>query len=225
MKYPLFLAAILPAYCQVTVQFAPEPMAVLQSVNVKNVGLWTVRACTTGPSVTLAEERFYMAAPPQIHLIGSDRARLVVMAGAKRSKKAIAAEWIGWGLMGATALTGFGPISATQSVVAALAMGSSIAGGVKSRLESGAPDLSPFIGQMLSGPVSIPTGGCVTRVAFAAKMKNPQPATVTIDVPAFFGQASPSPAYTLPPASWTERLPITVNTPAKGEMLYHAQDN
>lgn len=179
MKYLLFLASILPCWCQVQVQFAPEPMAVLKAVNVQNAGLWTVRACAD-TATTLPEERFYMAAPPQIHLIGSERAKLIVMAGPRKSKKAVAAEWIGWGLMGATALTGFGPISATPRVVAGLAMGSGLATAVKTKLEAGAPDLTPFLGQMLSGPISIPAGGCVTRVVFASKMKNPQPVTVTI---------------------------------------------
>lgn len=179
MRYLLFLAAIMPCWCQVTVQFAPEPMAVLQAVNVKNVGLWTVRACSE-TAITLPEERLYMAAPPQVHLIGSDRAKLIIMAGPRKSKKAVAAEWIGWGLMGATALTGFGPISATPRVVAGLAMGSGLATTVQSKLTADAPDMTPFIGQMLNGPVSIPAGGCITRVAFASKMKNPQPVTVTI---------------------------------------------
>lgn len=179
MKFLIALLA-LPLAAQVTVQFSPEPMAVLESVHVRNVGLWSIRACSDGPAVTIAEERFYMAAPPQLHLIGSDRARLVIMAGARRSKKAVAAELIGWGLMGATALTGFGPISATPRVVAGLAMGSGLAGSIKTRLEGAAPDVSPFVAKMLAGPVSIAAGGCETRVVFAAKMKNPQPVTVTI---------------------------------------------
>lgn len=170
----------LPLTAQVTVQYTPEPMAVLESVHVRNVGLWSIRACNDGAeAVALSEERLYIAAPG-IRLISSNRARLVVIAGAKRSKKAIAAEWIGWGLMGATALTGFGPISATQSVVAGLAMGGGFASAVKTRLESAAPDISPFVADLLSGPVSIPVGGCVSRIVFAAKAKNPQPVTVTI---------------------------------------------
>lgn len=196
MRFLLALLA-LPLAAQVTVQYSPEPMAVLESVHVRNVGLWTIRACADS-AVTLPEERFYMAAPPQLHLIGSDRARLVIMAGAKRSKKAVAAEWIGWGLMGATALTGFGPISATPKVVAALAMGGNLATTVKTKLEGAAPDISPFVAKMLSGPVSIAAGGCETRVVFAAKMKNPQPVTVKIEAGVqvvgqglFFNQTTP----------------------------------
>lgn len=215
MKFLSFLLA-LPLAAQVTIQYSPEPMAVLESVHVRNVGLWTVRACSDS-AVTLPEERIYMAAPPQLHLIGSDRARLVIMAGAKRSKKAIAAELIGWGLMGATALTGFGPISATPRVVAGLAMGSGLAGSIKTRLEGAAPDISPFIAKMLAGPVSIAAGGCETRVVFAAKMKNPQPVTVKIETGGEQGL--------FPASFWKDLPPVTVLTPVDGKHRFYAQDN
>jgi len=181
MKFIALLLA-LPLAAQVTVQYSPEPAAVLKTVHLKGFVLVDIRACVgpSAPGTTLAAERLLMAAPPDFRLIGANRAQLVLTAARKKDKKVIAAEVTGWALMGAAALTGFGPIAATPKIVASLAAAGVLAGQVKTKLEGEAPTLEPFISQLLSGPVTIPPGGCVTSVAFAASAKGLKPATVVI---------------------------------------------
>lgn len=179
-----FLAIVLalPMAAQVTVQYSPEPAAVLKTVHLRGFVLVDIRACVgpNAPGTTLAAERLLMAAPPEFRLIGANRAQLVLQAGRKKDKKVIAAEITGWALMGGAALTGFGPIAATPKIVASLATAGVLANQVKTKLEGEAPTLEPFLSQLLSGPVTIAPGGCETRVVFAAASKGLKPTTVSI---------------------------------------------
>ncbi len=172
----LLLVAAPSAQAQVSVQYSPEPMAVLGALNVKSVGIWSVRACNDGTQlVSIPEERIYMAAPAAIHLITPDRARSLVLASVGKTKKARAAEYIGYGLMIATPLVGFGPVAASKTVIASLGLATGVAAEFRQQFQSQTPDLSPFFGNILQGTLSLSPASCTTRTAFAAKMKNPQP--------------------------------------------------
>lgn len=180
----LVLALLLTAssYAQVSVVYTPEPMAVLKALNVRDIGLWSVRACNDGAAaVTVPAERFYMAAP-LVRLITPARARAVVLDRRGRSGKATAAKYIGYGLTLATALTGFGPIAANTTVVASLAFGSTIAMETRRQLEAEIPDTGPFFETLLEEPVQLAPAACATRTAFAAKMRSPKPIAATIQL-------------------------------------------
>ncbi len=178
----ILFCLLLPATvrAQVTVAYTPEPMVVLRAMNVRDIGLWSVRACNDGPAaVTVPVERLYMASGA-VRLITPERARAVVLDRRSRSKKALAAQYIGYGLSIAAVLTGFGPIAASKDVIAALALGSTVAHEARRQLDAEAPDTGPFLESMLNGPVTLEAGACATRTAFAAKMKAPATVFATI---------------------------------------------
>ncbi len=182
---PLVLIALLlcgAAQAQVSAQFSPEPMAVMSSLNIRSMGLWSVRMCNDGAApVLLPEERIYMAAPG-LSLIMPVRARAILLTRQASTQKATVVRYIKYGLIGAAGLTGFGAVAASTTVIASLASGAALAGEVQRTLELEIPSIAPFADSLLEGPITLPPGGCATRTAFAAKVKNPKAITAQIQI-------------------------------------------
>ena len=178
----LMLLALLPIAAQVVVQFSPEPMAVLAPYNVRNVGKWAIAACNDGSAaVTIPPERFRMAAPG-IHLLTPGDARTVIAHGLGRSKSAIAVEILSYAALGVAALAGQEWIVANPAAVKGLTVGTGIGLSVANKLRGRLPILTNLFEGELRDPETLPPGGCMTRIAFAGKVKTARTITARIEV-------------------------------------------
>jgi hypothetical protein len=179
----MILMTCLRLFGQVSVFASPQPMLVTDSIPVKIIGLWDIRACndSTQP-LKLPAERIYIALP-QIRLLSASSARIVLSTRQSKNKKAIAAMLIRYGLTIGTSVTAFGPVAASRTVVGALALSGELARSTERELESRIPSIMPFTENLLDGTIALDPKACASRIAFAAKMKNPQP--VNISIPAW----------------------------------------
>jgi len=166
------------AAAQVQVLFTPEPSEVLRSLRPR-VGLWSIRACNDGMLVaTIAPERVIMAAP-SIRFLTAEQAAAVLAQRAKSSTLARVIRYAEWGAMGATLITGSGLVAASSKVVGSIAIGSATARTIADRLSAEVPSIGP-LGPQLVEPLQLPSGACVTRVAFSGLMKSPAPVQAVI---------------------------------------------
>jgi hypothetical protein len=108
---------------------------------------------------------------PTVRFVQPDRARAIIVAGVGKSKKAIAAKWINYGLMGAIPMTAWGPIAASKTIIGAIGVGASIGGQVQKSLEGQLPDLTPLFATALTAPFALAPGACDTHTVFNAKQK------------------------------------------------------
>lgn len=170
---------------QVIVSASPQPMLITDAIPVKVIGLWDIRVCNDGAeAVKLPAERVYMAIPPEIRLLSASSARIVLATRQAKNKKAIAATLVRYGITIGTTVTASGIVSASKTVIGYLALSGELARQTERELSAHIPSVLPFTENLLDGIVLLgPKGApdaCATRTAFAAKMRNPNPVSVTI---------------------------------------------
>ena len=164
------LVAALPAFAQITASASPEPMAVTQNIPVKVIGLWDVRLCNdSAMSLTIPEEKVFMAFPT-LPLMTAKNATIVLMTRQAKNKKQIAVDLITYGLLVAVPILSWGPVAASKTVIGATGVGLGVAGITRDSIKAQVPSISPLTADLLSGPIQLNPGQCVTKSVFSAKV-------------------------------------------------------
>lgn len=166
MRTLAFLLLTIPGISQVRILATPEPMAVVRSVGLRDMGLWSAAVCNdSAVPVSLQRERLVQALPT-VRIISSERARAVLAYSRGRTKKAVAARVIRYVLIGATAGAGLAQVPARA--VGYLAVGLGVADQVAARLDNDVPSLAPLLSGMSDEPLALGPGQCGSRTVFAA---------------------------------------------------------
>lgn len=181
----LALLSIAPVAAQVSLEYTPMPLAVMNSLHFTTLGPWSCRACNNGPaSLTLAPERIYMAAP-SIHWVDGSLAVTMLAQKQAQSWQSKGAEVAELAIDAAGMFGGTGTwFKISANGLAKLAAGSAFAHYLQGKFQGSIPSITPFTASLLSGPVTLAPkgtpGDCATFTMYAGKMKNPQPVTSSI---------------------------------------------
>jgi len=167
------LAAILlalPLWGQVRLIATPEPMAVMESLGMRSLGLWTVSLCSESPAPVVVPRERLVLALPTVRIVPNDRARAALQYAQERTWQARTAGVMKYILLGATGATALAKTN--PNVVAGLAVGTGVAMEVARRLEGDTPVLTPWLAGLDDGPLVLGPGQCGSRTVFAAKQPN-----------------------------------------------------
>lgn len=177
MRLALILLC-LPVWGEVRILATPEPMAVLESLGLRTLGLWSITVCSEAAvPVTLPRERLVLALPA-VRIVSNERARAVLAHAQGRAWQARVAGVIRYALLGSTAGTA---TARTQgNVVAGLALGVVLADQIARRLESEMPALAPWLAGLEESPMILPPGACGIRTVFAALQHGAKPVEAVI---------------------------------------------
>lgn len=161
-----FILLCLPLWGQIRILATPEPMAVMQSLGMRTLGLWAISICNdTASPVTIPRERVVLALPV-VRIVSSERARAALEYAQRRTWQARAASAIRYGLMGST--VGTAVAGSQKTVIVGLAFGAVLADQVARRLENEIPRLDPWVAGMSDAPLVLGPGQCGSRTVFAA---------------------------------------------------------
>lgn len=151
---------------QVRILATPEPMAVMQSLGMRTLGLWSISLCNdTASPVTISRERVILALPA-VRIVSTERARAALAYAQGRTWQARAAGVMRWGLMGST--VGAALAGTNKQVIAGLAVGALLADQVARRLENEIPRLDPWVAGLSDEALTLGPGQCGSRTVFAA---------------------------------------------------------
>lgn len=178
MRWLGALLLAFPASAQVRILATPEPMSVLRSIGLRDLGLWHLAVCNDGAaSVALPRERLLLALP-SVRIVSNDRARAVLEHSRGRTRKAVAARVVRHLLLGATA--GAGAAQVPARAVGYLALGFGVADQVAQRLESEIPSAAPILAGLSDDTLTLNPGQCGSRTVFAALQTGARPVEAVV---------------------------------------------
>lgn len=173
------VALVNSAGAQVLVAVSPQPQAVMNSLHVRSMGMWTVFVRNNGPAArTLSADDVMIAALP-IRPIAPENAVTVLNDRQSHSTPAKLAKAASL----ASQLTGIalGLVShANLSWAAGLTLGGGAAQQLLPILTGEVQSTAPFTSGLLTQPVTLAPGATARFTVFADKTKSPAAQTFTI---------------------------------------------
>ncbi len=166
----------------VTVAVTPEPMALTRVLygDIKEMGTWTVRACSNVETpMLLPSARIFITAANDVRFISPHRAVLLLSVKREQRRAYKAARYIGYGLQFATAATGYARLS--PDLVRGLALAIPVATQAADSLR--ARNLVFDSSELLQGIVRLEAFGCAEGTAFAALQRDARPRTYQLTIP------------------------------------------
>lgn len=172
------LAALAASGQGVRVQATPEPMAVMESLGMRSLGLWSVALCSEAAVPRIVTREQLILALPTVRIVATERAKAALQYAQGRTWQARMASGIRYVLMGGTAGSALLAVRQNDSgrpacrycaaATATLAVSTVFADQVARRLDSEVPALAPFLAGVSDEPLSLAPGACGTRTVFAA---------------------------------------------------------
>lgn len=166
----------------VTVAVTPEPLVLTKVLygNVREVGSWTVRACSNVEApILLPSARIFIAAAADVRFIPPQRAIALLTVKREQRRAFRAARYIGYGLQFATAATGYARLS--PDLVRGLALAIPVATQAADALR--ARSLVFDSSELLQGIIRLEAFGCAEGTAFAALQRDARPRTYQLSIP------------------------------------------
>jgi len=180
--FALFSAAT--AHCQVNITFSPQPPE-LTRIAFGKIGArletWQVTVCNDGKEhVDVSAGRIYQAAQKrQLPVLNRAMALSAVVRAKNRHPASVAMKAIGYLSLVSGVLTGVDLVKVGPWLRAALPIIGLASHQVESEMRSGVPEerLQRFDQEVLGDDLSVPGGGCASKIVFTARVRAAKPFT------------------------------------------------
>lgn len=160
------------------VLFTPEPEAVLSSLHINQLGVWSIRVLNTGQTQPNIAPTMILMQAPNVHWVEPGLALSILTAAQAATPAMRIAQIITIGTGVAGVFGGSGIITMSKTVLGDLAAGSLTANYLGTQLKTLAPTIAPFSSTLLTGPVSIAPGADAVYTMFADPTDAATPAII-----------------------------------------------
>jgi hypothetical protein len=138
--------------------FTPEPEAVLDTLHITQLGVWSIRVYNSGATQPNIAPTLLLLQAPEIHWVESSLCLSILTSAQAATPAMRAAQIITIGAGVAGVFGGTGIIAMSRAVLGDLAGASLTANYAATQLKTLAPNIAPFTSTMLTGPVSVAPG-------------------------------------------------------------------